>query len=92
MAYVVVVVKNPFLLPRSLIIPKEWIFGLNECKTMNSGVNRNQDHTIFYSADANSNADFTVEKKNVFEDEMESEDALYTARIYRFFGECFLKK
>lgn len=89
MAFVVVVVRNPFLLPRSLVIRKEWIFGLSECKTMNFGVNRNQDHTIYYSSDANSTADFTVAKKTTFDDEIEAarqENALYIARIYRFFG------
>lgn len=89
MAYVVVVVRNPFLLPRSIVIRKDWIFGLSECKTLNFGVNRNQDHVIFYSPDADSAADFTVAKKSTFDDEIDEaqrENALYNAKIYRFFG------
>lgn len=93
MAYAVAVVRNQFLLAKSIIIRKDWIFGLNECKTLNSGVNRNQNHVIFYSIDENSEADFTVDKKNMFDgdiEEAERANALYSARIYRFFGELFL--
>lgn len=95
MPYAIAVVKNPFLLAKSLVIRKDWIYGLNEVKTLNNGVNRNQDHVVFYSKNLSVEADFTLPTKNVFDDEdtaFETENALYKAKISRYFGEFFFSQ
>lgn len=89
MAYVIAIVRNQFLLPRALIIRKEWIYQLYEAKTLNNGINRNQTHTVFYSTNDEKNPDFSIQKRVVFDDNVEDADrtdALYAAKIYRFFG------
>lgn len=86
MAYAVGVVKNPLLWSRALIIPTTWIRELVADPTMvNLGLNRNRIFTIFYSTHEETEPNFTLEVRDVFEEENRL-DALYAARIIRFFG------
>lgn len=81
MGFAVAIICSQF--PRAVVIRKDWIYRFSTSKTMNHGANRNQWYSIFYSANIETAADFTLPFDQEFEEHV---NACYHAKLYRFFG------
>lgn len=89
MSLVVVYLKVPKV---HVIILDSWIYGLNESKLRNYGLNSNQDHRFFFSTDA-IGADEMPDDTYIpnFDLPLSEEfpplgDSCYIGRVKRFFG------
>lgn len=68
---------------KRLVIPSNWIHGLNDVKIFNGCVQKYQTRKIFFSGDINKNANFNIPIENIFVDD---EDACYKGKILESFG------
>lgn len=69
---------------RIKVYPK-WIKGVNYQSVFNRGVNKSEDHTIFYSPDKKADPNFELPVSAVFDP---NSDGCYIARIFMGFGKC----
>lgn len=87
--FVVISLVDDFI---SKVIPEEHIQDLNECKTLNYGINCNQKYRIFWSPlfvqtrDEIEAPDFNLPVRNVFDENIR---ACYIAKLVRFYGKYF---
>lgn len=68
---------------KKLVVPAQWVFGINVPASMNYSVNKKVDHLIFYSPNQNSDPVFSSQVEDDFD---ESKNACYHARICQCFG------
>lgn len=68
---------------KHLVIPSNWIFGLNDVKVFNGCVLKYQTRLIFFSQDIRKIANFELPVQRVF---MQDGDACYKAKILKSFG------
>lgn len=68
----------------NVIIPYFWCDDIDWPKTINKGLNANENHLIFYSSDTEKDADFTIPVRSTFDS---NSDGCYFAKLRRAFSE-----
>lgn len=68
---------------KNVIIPYFWCDDIDWAKTINNGLNRNENHLIFYSPDIEKDPDFTLTTRSTFDS---NSDGCYFGKLKRSFS------
>lgn len=69
---------------KNVLVPDYWCATFDLAKSINEGLNRNENHFIFFSADLKTKPDFSMEAwKGAFEPEV---DRCYFGKVVRAFS------
>lgn len=67
-----------------VVVPEEWIYGVNLESLLNNGVNSNRDMLIFWSTNIRNVPNFMLEKSLEFPPT--NDQACYLVRVIRYYG------